>query len=56
MPTNEAISFVDNIVVINLTSDDNKDAVVVQECKLEEGSPDDVADTSTSDVVQRDDV
>ena len=28
----------------------------MQECKLEEGSPDDVVDTSTSDVVQRDDV
>ena len=54
--TNESPSSVDNIVVIDLTSDDNKDDVIVQECKLEEGSPDDVADTSTSDVVQRDDV
>ncbi len=28
-PTNETPSSVDNIVVINLTSDDNEDAVVV---------------------------
>ena len=52
--TNESPSSVDNIIVIDLTSDDNEDDVIVQECKLEEGSPNDVADTSTSDVVQRD--
>merc|ERR1712127_645302 len=56
MTASSLSSSVDNIVVIDLTSDDNEDAVIVQECKLEEGSPDDVADTSTSDVVQRDDV
>ena len=55
-PTNEAPSSVDNIVVIDLTSDDNEDAVVVQECKLEEGSSDDVAEGSNSDVVQHNDV
>merc|ERR1712127_877817 len=56
MTASSLSSSVDNIVVIDLTSDDNEDAVVVQECKVEEDSPDDVADTSTSDVVQRDDV
>ncbi len=52
MPTNKAPSSVDNIVVISLTLDDNKDAVVVQECKLEEGFPNDMVNTSTSGVVQ----
>ncbi len=30
--TNESPSSVDNIVVIDLTSDDNEDDVIVQEC------------------------
>ena len=37
-----------------LPSDDNKNGIVVQERKLKEGSVNDVADTLTSDVVQRD--
>ncbi len=53
IPTNKAPFPVDNIVVIDLTSDDNKDVGIVQEeCKLEEGSANDMVDTSTSDVIQ----
>ncbi len=55
-PTNKAPSSVDNIIVINLTSDDNEDAIIVHECKLEGGSPNYMANNSISDVVQCDDL
>ncbi len=41
---------VDNVIVINVDRDNNDDAIIVQECKLEDTSSDDMADTLNGDV------